>query len=143
MIEKYVFQWCLMENQILLIYKKLEGWTAGVWCWMFFSCRFQHTFSSNTAIKALDCDLGLYSVCMGQHTHFLCARDRVQPPLMLEHYRYTCTVYNFYLEKIFAYFLPPAPMGEIFYPMNFLSHVDDYIEPMVLFTAWMKIYSAS
>ena len=35
-------------------------------------------------------------------------------------------------------FLPPALMGETFYPMTFLPHVSDYIEPMVIFTALVK-----
>ena len=31
--------------------------------------------------------------------------------------------------------------GHNFYPVNFLSHVSDYIEPVVTFVAWVKIYS--
>ena len=57
-INKYVFQYCLTENRVFLIYKKLEGWMAWVWHWMFFSHKFQHTFSPKTATKALDRDLG-------------------------------------------------------------------------------------
>ena len=50
---------------------------------MFISRGFQHTYTSKTATKALGHDLDLYSVYMGQHAHFLCARDRVQPSLMI------------------------------------------------------------
>ena len=40
------------------------------------------TYSFKTVAKALDHDLGVSIVLyMGQHAHFLCARDRVQPPL--------------------------------------------------------------
>ena len=53
---------------------------ARVWYWVLLSRGFQCTFSSKTASKALDRDLGLV-FHMGQHAHFLCARDRVQPPL--------------------------------------------------------------
>ena len=58
---------------------------AGICCWMFFSCGFQHTFSSKTTVKAFDHDLLRFRIVsymyMGQHAHFLCARDHVQPPL--------------------------------------------------------------
>ena len=33
-------------------------------------------------------------------------------------------------------------MGEFFILLIFLSHVNDYIEPMVIVTAWAKFYSA-
>ena len=46
------------RSQIFLIYKKLEGWTGGVWHWIIFSLGFQHIFSSKTATKALDRVLG-------------------------------------------------------------------------------------
>ena len=36
------------------------------------------------------------------------------------------------------FFLPHAVMGEI---QNFLPHVNDYIEPTVIFIAWAKICS--
>ena len=42
----------------------------------------------------------------------------------------------------FLSFSPAAPMGKNLYPMNFLSCVNDNIEPMVIFTTWAKIYSA-
>ena len=29
-----------------------------------------------------------------------------------------------------------------FFPVKFLSHVNDYIEPMVIFTTWAKMYSS-
>ena len=32
-------------------------------------------------------------------------------------------------------------MGEIFYPVNFLSRIDDYKEDVVTFTTLVKIYS--
>ena len=32
-------------------------------------------------------------------------------------------------------------MGKIFIPQVFLSHVNDYIQPVVSFVAWVKIYS--
>ena len=34
----------------------------------------------------------------------------------------------------------PSSHGRIFYSTNFLSHVNDYIEPMATFTTWTKIY---
>ena len=40
----------------------------------------------------------------------------------------TCIARIFSLEKIFHLFRPPALMGEIFYPVNLLSHVNDCIE---------------
>ena len=59
---------------------------GGVWCWIFFSRGFQHTFLFKTVAKALDHDLGFSIVLyMGQHAHFLCACDRVQPPLHTMH----------------------------------------------------------
>ena len=42
---------------------------------------------------------------------------------------------NFLPGEIFhLFFLPLALMDEIFYPPNFLFHVNDYIEPMVILT---------
>lgn len=38
-------------------------------------------------------------------------------------------------------FSPPAFMGDIFLPGIFLSSFNDYIEPMMIFTTWAKIYS--
>ena len=35
-----------------------------------------------------------------------------------------------------------ALMGEIFIPRTFLSRVNDYLAPMAIFTAWVKIYFA-
>ena len=32
--------------------------------------------------------------------------------------------------------------GRFFCPANVSSHIDDYIEPIVIFTTWVKIYSA-
>ena len=52
---------------------KLEGWTAGVWRWMIFSRGSQRIFSSKTAVKALDRDLGLYSVFIWGNTPTFCA----------------------------------------------------------------------
>ena len=57
-IEKFVFQCCLAENRVFLIYMKLEGWTAGVWRWMILSHGSQRPFLRKTAVKALDRDLG-------------------------------------------------------------------------------------
>ena len=48
---------------------------------------------------------------------------------------------KFRLEKIFTFFAP-CSHGRNFYPANFLSRVNDYIEPMVIFTAWVKFYFA-
>ena len=43
---------------------------------------------------------------------------------------------NFCLEKNFAIFTP-CSHGRNFYPVNFLSRVNDYIEPMA---TWVKIH---
>ena len=61
------------------------GWTGGVWCRIFFSHGFQLAFAFKTVFKALDHDLHFvqYMLYMGQHAHFLCARDRVQTPLAI------------------------------------------------------------
>ena len=33
-------------------------------------------------------------------------------------------------------------MGKIFIPQLCLSRVNDYTEPMAIFTSWVKVYSA-
>ena len=43
-------------------------------------------------------------------------------------------------EKIFANFTT-CLCGQNFYPVNSLSHIDDYTEDMTTFTALAKIYS--
>ena len=45
-----------------------------------------------------------------------------------------------YQEKIFTFFTA-CSRGQKFYPMNLLSCVNDYIEPVATFTAWANIYS--
>ena len=48
---------------------------------------------------------------------------------------------NIRQEEIFANF-STCLHGRNFYPVNFLSHIDDYTEDMVTFTALVKIYSS-
>ena len=40
----------------------------------------------------------------------------------------------------FHLFFAPSCYGCKFYRMNFLSHVNDYMEPMAIFTAWAKFF---
>ena len=47
-------------------------------------------------------------------------------------------MHNYCVAGSFRLGMPPAIMGE-FYPTIFLFHVTDYIEPMVILTAWMII----
>ena len=51
-------------------------------------------------------------------------------------------IYVFVGVRIFGDFLnlTPASDGQNFYPTNFLSCVNEYIEGMVTFTTWVKIY---
>ena len=63
---------------------------------------------------------------------------------------HTCTVYIYiYIYNIVArnspgeifHLFAPTLVGEIFYPANLLSHINNCIESMAIFTAWVKIYS--
>ena len=48
---------------------------------------------------------------------------------------------NIHHEEIFADFTT-CLYGRNFYPVNFLSRIDDYTEDMAIFTALAKIYSS-
>ena len=56
-IDKYCFCCCHSEKRVFSICKKYEGWTGGVWRWIFFSHGFQLAFTFKTVFKALDRDL--------------------------------------------------------------------------------------
>ena len=59
---------------------------GGVWHWIFFSRGFQHIVFFKLVAKSIDRDFQFCIVYyMGQHAHFLCACDRVQPPLDMDY----------------------------------------------------------